>query len=121
MRAPPPQHALPCTCANADAVNFAQQKNLNAGNAFDWYVDGQGRACLYNAVDMRFDQGVMSYVRPQLFDKDAPECRPGNLGLGQNPLASRTGASDEILPAVPIPGCQNVPYDEATGKGCDKL
>lgn len=96
---------------------------MNAGDAFDWYIDSQGRACLYNAVDMSFEQGVMTYVRPRLYDKDAPECQPGNLGIDEQHLtaASRTGASGEVTQAMPIPSCQNVPYDEATGKGCDKL
>ena len=116
-----PKHALFCTRANAGLVVLAQNKSLHAGGADDWYIDSAGRACLYNVLDTQFVQGFMSYVKPQLFDKDSLQCNPSILGIHQDHLASRTGASGEITPAVPIPSCQNVPYDEATGKGCDKL
>ncbi|KAF8057898.1 hypothetical protein HT031_005844 [Scenedesmus sp. PABB004] len=95
----------------AYAVYVAQQKNLNAGDAKDWYIDGEGRACLYNAVDMSFEQGVMSYAYPQLFDKDSPECDPVALGLGPIDLfnASAPRMSGGVVPAIPIPSRQNVP------------
>ncbi len=104
--------------AAADIVNLARSKNLNAGDAFDWYVDDQGRACVYNAVDMSFQQGVMSYARPRLFDKDSPECNPAALGIGTAALfpASRQGQAggNATYDAIPIPGQQDVPCDWKT-------
>ena len=108
-------HNEPPGCLHADVVNLAQQKNVNAGDAFDWYIDNLGRACLYNAVDMSFEQGVMSFVRPNLFDKDSAECASQiPLGAGAAALspASLPGeTSDGTYDAIPIPGMQNVPCD----------
>lgn len=79
-----PSCCLPCCChpiSPTDVVWKAQQKNLNAGDAFDWYIDKQGRACLANALDLSIEQGVMSYAIPELFDMDSPECDPLKLGV----------------------------------------
>jgi hypothetical protein len=114
------QRCLPCCCPSTpptDLVWRAQAKNLNAGDAFDWYIDGQNRACLANALDLSIEHGVMSYALPQLFDKDSPECDPGKLGVAPAQLApsrlpgagAGAGAGDAfVYEAIPIPGLQNV-------------
>ncbi len=56
-------HNEPPGCLHADVVNLAQQKNVNAGDAFDWYIDNLGRACLYNAVDVSAG-GQKCYCKP---------------------------------------------------------
>ena len=98
---------------SAVLVQEARRRNLQAGDAWDWYIDNQSRACVYNAVDMSFEQGVMSFVRPRLFDKDSPDCSPSALGINTDALASssRRGSSADgsTHDAIPIPGQQDVP------------
>lgn len=105
-----------------EAVRIAQVNNLAAGDAWDWFIDARGRACLANAVDFSFEQGVMSFVSPQLFDKDSPECNPAALGVGPAqlaPAASR-GATPEVpeFAAIPIPGAQRVVTPCASFEAC---
>ncbi|KAF8060302.1 APA1 [Scenedesmus sp. PABB004] len=89
-------------------VSFAQSRPLNIGDAQDWFIDGEGRACLYNTIGVSIEQGVMSYAYPQLFNKDCRQCDPVALGLG--PIDTlNTSASGGVVPAAPIPSLQNVP------------
>lgn len=71
------------------------------------YIDKSGRACVANVFNMTFKQGVMSYVKPELFDKDSTECTAGQAAIASRPAvivpASRTGQSDElIVEATPL-------------------
>ncbi|KAF8069695.1 hypothetical protein HT031_001812 [Scenedesmus sp. PABB004] len=97
-------------------VSLAQAKNLNAGDAFDWFIDDQNRACVYNTVDISFDQGVMSVAKPILYDADSPECSKNSssqVQLSEPGLAAATGESGElIVNATPL--TKDVPCDWET-------
>lgn len=110
--------ACPLTMPSADIVYKAQQDRLNAADAFDWYIDGQGRACLYNVLDFSFEQGLMSYALPRLFDRGSSECEHysalSGVGTAMRPsaLAQQPQQAQEsgevIYDAIPIPSLQNV-------------
>lgn len=110
-----------CSCCGCpalvwapDIVKLAQEGNLNAGGAFDWSIDNQGRACLRNSVLIKVTQGVMSYALPELFPKDSPKCRSTRLGLAPAQMAAASyapgGDANEpvVFNAIPIPGRQKV-------------
>lgn len=61
----------------------------------------------------------MSYAIPRLYDRDAKECQPQQMGLDSaatlSAASSARGESGEIVfDAVPIPGRQNVSCTEDT-------
>ena len=39
------------------AVSIGQKYKLGAGDIGDWFIDKAGRACVYNAIDLSFEQG----------------------------------------------------------------
>jgi hypothetical protein len=109
----------------ADLVQKAQALNLNGGDAFDWYIDAQGRACVANVLATNFQQGIASYVLPQFYDGNSEECLgeyfwpPFIDSLnGTSPTTRRSKRSLELVlggdgnytaQAVPIPGMKDVP------------
>ncbi len=87
------------------------------------YIDGQGRGCLSNAVDFDFQQGVMSYVKPQLFDKDSPECAAGQAATASHPAtivpASQAGQGEWlVVEAAPLDGQQKIETPCTSFKDC---
>ena len=56
----------------AEVVTLAKEANL--ASARDWYIDGQGRACMANDIDLSFDLAVRGYADPQRYPKDSDEC-----------------------------------------------
>lgn len=64
-------------------------------------------------MDFDFNQGVMSYVLPQLFDKGSTTCTSGSAAIAGHPAAvtpaSPPGQSDWlVIEAAPLQGQQNI-------------
>lgn len=77
------------------------------------YIDNSGRACLANVVDIKFEQGIMSYAIPELFPMDSPQCSRKSSSAAPAQIvpaaANGTAASGVVVvDAIPIPGLQNV-------------
>ncbi len=108
-------------CASADIVALAKDKKLNYAGAQDWFIDAQGRACLYNTIEMDLQQGVMSFAQPQLHDSNSSQCNPAALGLGPLPLQQTPVLGDDgvvTVAASPIPGYMDRPCADLAGKDC---
>ena len=81
----------------SEVVNLA--KNANLAAAWDWYIDGQGRACLANDVDLRFDLAVRGYADPRRYPKDSDECARAGASSAEEGGSTPDGGE---LSAVPI-------------------
>jgi hypothetical protein len=104
---------------------MAQKYNLVAAGSNDWFIDDQGRACAYNAVDLHFSKGVRSIIRPRLVDSSSPECQNIVTSSATKGGASRKAKTVSALPqgvagpdalvveAIPVPGRQNIPCSAA--------
>jgi hypothetical protein len=113
--------------AAAGLVARAQQYNLNAADAWDWFIDDQGRACVFNALDLHFSKGVRTIARPRLVDSSSPECHDiigsgASLAATSTPHGANTGPSLPqgvagperlIVDAIPVRGRQNIPCSAA--------
>ena len=88
-------------------VSEAKKSNLAAAKY--WYIDAQGRACMANDIDLKFDLAVKGYADPQRYPKDSDKCsRDGAAssagGGGGDPLTASAAAEapgGELL-AMPI-------------------
>jgi len=58
------------------------------------YIDEQGRGCLYNVVDFDVKQGVMSWVLPQLYDKNSKKLTDVPVSAAAATAASATARGD---------------------------
>jgi hypothetical protein len=109
----------------AGLVARAQQYNLNAADAWDWFVDEQGRACVFNALDLHFSKGVRTIIRPRLVDSSSSECHEiigsASVGTDASTKAKTVSALPQgvagpdrlIVEAIPVPGRQNIPCSAA--------
>lgn len=107
-------------------VYQAQRHDLKAARAWDWFIDDQGRACVFNAVDLHFSKGIRSIFRPRLVNSSSSECHDVvGSSVSTQGIASLKGKAGSALPpgvagpdallveAIPIPGRQQVPCSAA--------
>lgn len=88
-----------------DVVGLAKANGLYAANLGDWYIDGSGRACLYNAFTVAANRGLVSYVSPIQLPGNDTRCRrltTGGAGVAAA-AAVRTGGTPREVAAVPLP------------------
>ena len=79
-----------------------EAKRYNVAATANWYVDGQGPACLGNDIALSFDLAVKGYADPQRYPKDSDECSSAGASGDEGGSTSPSTPDGGELSAVPI-------------------
>lgn len=91
-----------------DVVALAKANGLYAANLDDWYIDGSGRACVYNAFTISAGRGLVSYVTPVQLPGNHTICRSLTTAGVAAAAAVRTAGAPREVAAVPLPQLTSV-------------